>query len=503
MSTFKKIISGSMWGMLAKILDAIAKFVTIPMLIGFYGKADYGLIALAFSLNAYLRLMDLGMTTGAVRFFSIWFANDEKEKVVKVAQSSLVFYGVIGLINAIIFIITGYYSDHFFHLPPSQTTVFAWMMYILAASTIFNWMSFVVRQLLTACGELGWINATLAISSIFNFITAFVAIKLKISLPVYFLLYILSTVIVIPLNTIRLTKTNIKIGRLLTPKWDGKAFKEILGYSMGIFIMSIFTYSADSLRPIVLGIFTTKGTQILTDYRIVQTIIILVNTLGGVFFQVLLPITSRSLALNEKKKIEELIYTGTKYISIFSSIMIFVLMVNSTIILHLYVGKEYEHLSLWLIIGLITQLLQMHLTPIASLVLSTGKTKFLIYSSGFSCIASLVLTAILTANYGMGAAMVGYCGYMVVQISFYYFYYVPKILDLSSVKIFFKSFLPAVIIGIVPYVLIHLMDNMIHTRSLPVLLIINTIVMIVVFFTLCTAFIVKPAELKVLWKKLV
>ena len=44
------------------------------MLIGFFGKADYGLIALSFSLNAYLRLMELGMSTGAIRFFSIWFA---------------------------------------------------------------------------------------------------------------------------------------------------------------------------------------------------------------------------------------------------------------------------------------------------------------------------------------------------------------------------------------------------------------------------------------------
>src|SRR5690606_35490023 len=71
-SSVKRIFSGSAWGIMAKILDAAAKFVTIPLLVGYYGKVDYGLIALAFSLNAYLRLMDLGMNVGSVRFFSMW-----------------------------------------------------------------------------------------------------------------------------------------------------------------------------------------------------------------------------------------------------------------------------------------------------------------------------------------------------------------------------------------------------------------------------------------------
>src|SRR5680860_90360 len=108
-SSVKRVFSGSAWGIFAKILDAGAKFITIPLLVGYYGKVDYGLIALAFSLNGYLRLMDLGMNIGSVRFFSMWVAKEEWVKIKKVSRSSIVFYGTIGLINSIIFILMADY----------------------------------------------------------------------------------------------------------------------------------------------------------------------------------------------------------------------------------------------------------------------------------------------------------------------------------------------------------------------------------------------------------
>ena len=140
-NSFKKIFRGSITGIAYNILDAGVKFFTIPILIGFYGKEDYGLFALAFSLNAYLRLMEMGMNTGSVRFFSMWFTTDKKNKIMDVARSSIVFYGVIGLINSIIFLIIGFYSNKIFNIDSNQYNVFLNLCYILSASAIFNWTS--------------------------------------------------------------------------------------------------------------------------------------------------------------------------------------------------------------------------------------------------------------------------------------------------------------------------------------------------------------------------
>src|SRR5690606_20633107 len=131
----RQILSGSLWGILAKISDALAKFISIPILVGFYGKVDYGLIALAFSLNAYLRLMDLGFNVGAVRYFSMWTAKAEWGKIGDVSRSSVVFYGVIGLANAIIFLAMSAYGQQLFNLADAQVPLYRQMMYILAFST--------------------------------------------------------------------------------------------------------------------------------------------------------------------------------------------------------------------------------------------------------------------------------------------------------------------------------------------------------------------------------
>ncbi len=502
-SMFSKILSGSVWGIFAKILDAFAKFFTIPMLVGFYGKADYGLIALAFSLNAYLRLMDMGMNVGSIRFFSMWIAQKKWEKIGAVSRSSIVFYGIIGIINALIFMFMAEKVDLFFNISAEQITVFRWMMYILSVSTVFNWMTSVVSQLLNAHGEQGFVNRITVISSVLNFLTALIAVKFKLTLPVYFLLYTLSTLIIIPFNIYRLKIYNMPIWSLLSPKWDGKAFKEILGYSLAIFAIGIFQQSADSLRPLLLGKFASKGIEVLTEYRVIQTITMLIIAFGAIFMQVLLPSASKIYAENDKVKLEKLVYDGTKYISVFLSLVVFVLVVNAKIILNLYMGSGYDGLAIWLSIWLITVLISMHNAPVASLVLSSGKTKYLAYFSAFTCVVSLPITALLAHEYNVGAAVIGFFVYVCLQIGFYYVYYIPKELNLSGVRIFFKSFMPSVLAGVIGYFIVMLFDHFAHISMGFITLILNSVLFFIVYCICVLLFVIRKQEWILLKNKVI
>ena len=60
MSTINKIADGVIWTIASKFVSAAYSFVAVPILIGLYGKADYGLIGLALSINVYMTLLDLG-----------------------------------------------------------------------------------------------------------------------------------------------------------------------------------------------------------------------------------------------------------------------------------------------------------------------------------------------------------------------------------------------------------------------------------------------------------
>lgn len=496
-SSVKRIFSGSAWGILAKILDAAAKFVTIPLLVGFYGKVDYGLIALAFSLNAYLRLMDLGMNVGSVRFFSMWVASEEWDKIQKVSRSSIVFYGCIGLINSIIFFLMADYGQYFFNLAEDQLPIYRWMMYILSASAIFNWLSNVVIQLLSARDELGYVNRVTVLSSVLNFVVALLAITFEWPLTLYFFFYMLSTLAPIPFNVHRLKVYPIPLRQLLSPKWDGKAFKEIIGYSMAIFVMGLFQLTANELRPILLAKYAS-GIGVLTDYRVIQTIAMLIISFGGIFLQVLLPSASKIYAENNPPKLEKMVIEATKYISIFLCFIVFVLILNASDILLLYMGEDYQYLSIWMIIWLLTVLLSMHNTPVASLVLSSGKTRFLVYSSATACIISLPITVVFAPTLNVGAAVIGYFVYMIIQIGFFYIYYIPKVLKLNNAKIFFGSFFPSVLGAFIAFVVGHYLGQWLKIPEGFLGIIVKSGVFVIIYGIYQLSFVIKKNDINYL-----
>jgi O-antigen/teichoic acid export membrane protein len=498
-SSAKRIFSGSLWGIIAKIFDALAKFITIPLLVGFYGKADYGLIALAFSLNAYLRLMDMGMNVGSVRYFAMWEAKGKYKKIQRASRSSMVFYGIIGIINAVIFVIMADFGPYFFNLQEEQIATYRIMMYILAASTIFNWLSNVIIQLLSARNELGYVNRVTVISSVLNFLVAILAIQLGWALSTYFLFYTLSLLIVIPLNIYKLRVYPVPLKSLLWPKWDKRAFNQIIGYSMAIFAMGVFQFSANELRPILLAKYAS-GIDVLTDYRIIQTIASLIMSFGSIFLQVLLPSASKAYMENIPGKVDKMVFEATRYISIFLTMVVFLLIINANQLLLLYMGSDYLHLTVWLIIWLLTLLLSMHNTPVASLVLSSGKTKALVYSSAIGCVVSLPVTVILADDLDVGAAVIGYLVYMLIQIGFFYLYYIPKILRLDSQKIFFKGFFPSLLVASISLLITMYLGSLLPEVHGFFKLLVDSALFMVFFIGLQRAFVIRQSDILYLQK---
>ena len=62
------------WSVISKLTDAAVKFFTIPLMLHYFGKDNYGILTLAVATNAYMNLLNLGINTGAVKYFSQWIA---------------------------------------------------------------------------------------------------------------------------------------------------------------------------------------------------------------------------------------------------------------------------------------------------------------------------------------------------------------------------------------------------------------------------------------------
>lgn len=443
-STTKYVAKSFIWSTISKIISAVIQFISVPLLLSNFGQVDFGLIVLASSINAYMQLLDMGVSTGAVKYFSEWIGAKDYKRLDSVARTSISFYGIIGLINALMLIVMAYWGLAMFSLEHDQIPVMRTMFLILAFFSVINWSSSVFNQLLIANEQMFLVQQVNIVRSFLGFAVVGITLWLNWSITSYFFAYTLVNALILVPFYLQSRKHNLI--ESFVPGSDLENFGIIFKYSMAIIIMGLFQMSAVHLRPIILSIYSPEGTRILTEYRILETITLFVISIGGSFVSIFMPKTTKLLLENNKENISKFIYTATKYTSIVVIFLCIPIILNSRELLVLYVGKDFMNLSLWLDLWIFIILFGLHNSPVASMVLSIGKTKMLVFSSAISCIVSLIINAVLTPRFDVGGAVIGYAIYVVIQMSFYYFYFNTYVLGLKSMKIF-KSFIVPSILG--------------------------------------------------------
>lgn len=444
MSSSKSIASGVLWSTVYNLINGIYGFISVPLLIVYFGKANYGLIGLAMSINIYLRLMDLGFNSTNVRFFSNWLAKQDFSSVRKLFQTSLAFYGSVGLLNAIILLIISYFSISIFHLNSEQDAILKTLLQILAVSAFISWFSSCFDQLIKAYEYVGWMQKITIIPKIAQILILALTIWLHFSIEWYYALTVFSTILIIPIAVRKITNIAPYISFL--PVLDKQTLHTILPYCLNIFSFGIFQFSINYLRPVFLGM--QGNIESVADYRILNGIIAIVLMLGGTFMSVMLPSASKVVALENRSAQNRIAYDGTKYISILLCFCCFGMMSVTREVLLLYVGSEYLYLTFWLNMWLLTTLMG-HNQAISSLILSGNNIRAITYSTIVASVIGLLLCWFLIPYYGIGGTVIGYAVYGIIQILFYYLYYWPRKMGLNSWRIFRNSFCPCVTTGVI------------------------------------------------------
>ena len=454
MGTSKKIAKGILWTYVLNIINAIYGFIAVPILINYFGKAEYGLIGLAMSVNVYLRLMDMGFSSTNVRFFSTWLSEKKYEKVYKAFRTSLSFYGVIGLINGVILLVLSCFADRVFNVSIEQSKVLRILLYILAFSAFCHWFTSCFDQLVKATENIAWIQRRQLIPKLFQILVLIATVYIGLSIEIYFLLTTLATLLIVPLTISKIKKELPYIS--FVPKLDIMVFKEMLPYSLNIFSFSIFQFSFYHLRPVFLGM---EGTlESVTDFRVLNGIIGVVHILGGAFVSVLLPSTSKVVAQNNMDAYYKVAYDGTKYISILLCFLTFSFMAMGSDILILYVGEQYLALIPWFNVWLLCNLCT-HNQAISSLILAGSNIRAITYNTIAASIIGLIATWLLIPRYQVGGTVLGFVAYLIIQLGFYYLYYWPRKMNINSLRVLFYSFGPYVILGVIAYYMCMILPN--------------------------------------------
>lgn len=446
MGSAKKVASGVIWSLMVNIVNAIYGFISVPILINYFGKGEYGIIGLAMSINVYMQLMDMGFNSTNVRFFSTWLAKKDFVKTRKLFQTSLAFYGVIGLMNGLILVIVSLFSEPLFHLTADQDSILKDLFYILAASAIISWFSSCFDQLIRATENVAWVQRMTLFPKLLQVAILFLTVYGHLTIEWYFFLTTFALFAIIPFSVSKIRKEVPLIGFI--PKFDKVTFKEILPYCLNIFSFSLFSFSFYNLRPVFLGM--QGSIESVADYRVLNGIVGIVSMFGSSFLNVLLPSASKAVAQHNKAAYYRIAYDGTKYITIVLCFCAFGMMTVGHEVIRLYVGDSFLYLVPWLNLWLLCTL-GVHNQAISSLILSGSDIRAITYNTVAASVIGLLLSWFLIPYYQIGGVVVAFIVYLLVQLVFFYVYYWPKKMQINSVKILFCSFLPYVVLGFLLY----------------------------------------------------
>lgn len=437
--------SSFFWSTLQKILNAVLGFISVPLLLGYYGKAEYGILAIATACNGYMHLLDLGMNTGAIKFFSQWKAEGRQDIIYRVARTNITFYLIIACVNILGLIALAIWGESIFSVTHEQFLQLRMCLYIIAIFSVFSWGTTTFNQLLIADKQMAYTMQVQCVQTILKTLLIFVVLWANLSLTVYFFwLTAILALLLVP-YAIKCRRDNLIDS--LKPATYWKDFKIVLAFSLSIFALSLFQMTATQSRPIVLSIFSKNGAETVSEFRIIEVIPTFIIMICGTLSSVFLPKTSEMVVSGNRAEINRFAYRGTVLTSILATILCLPFILGSKEILVAYMGAGYAYLHYWLIVWVLLALFQIHSAPANALILAYGRTKELVVVSAVACIISIIMNAMLAKSIGMGSAIVGYSIYIIINLSCYYIFFYKKLLLVNRSRIF-TAFLVPFIVGV-------------------------------------------------------
>ena len=444
MGRAKVIVSGVSWTIIQNVVQVLYGIVSVPFLLNYFGKEQYGLIGLALSVNVYIHLLDMGMTNSNVKFFSEFIAKGDKIKEQALFRLTHLFYLIIGLINSVILFGISFFIKDLFKVTPEQVITLRNLLWILALNATFSWISSAFDQYLQSKELISWSKKRTTLLKILQFVILVATVIFHFSIEVYFAFYIFLATLILPLSILKIKRVSPELS--ISVGYDSEVFHMVVPYALSLLSFSIFQFLALNARPLFLGSFS--GPASVADYNIMATVASVVTVISSSFLQVLLPIMTKLKEKGDDYSVNRVIFTGTKYANILLSLVIFLLIVCLNELLTLYVGKEYTVLSTWLSVWLLTLLLA-HRNVMSSLVFTEKKLVSVSIMGAAAMIVAFSVYSICIPLFGVGGVVLGFLAHELVHTLFYYCYFFPKRIHLDAFAIFYQSVMPTwVVLGI-------------------------------------------------------
>ena len=410
------------------VVNMLIGLLYTPILTAKLGQTEYGLYSLVTSIISYLTILDFGFGNAIIIYTTRYKNNNEKDKEQKLHGMFFIIYTIIGIITGIIGAILWFNVDNLFGNTMGQDELekAKILMGILTFNLIVTFPLSIFSSIITSYEKFVFSKLLNLIRIILNPIVMLILLNFGFKSIALVILTTVLNIGTLILNFIYCKKKldiKLKFGKI-----DFKLLKEIMAYSVWIFLNSIMDKINWSVSQLILGVYS--GSVAVAIYAIANKLNEMYMSFSTAISGVMLPKVTKMESDNasDKEFTDVFIKTGRVQYIVMALIISGFVLYGKEFITMMWVGQDYSEsyiIACILMIPLTVPLIQ---NVGLNILQAKNKYKFRVMVLMFFAIVNVILSIILSKLYGgIGAAIATAISLICGQIIFMNIFYHKKI----------------------------------------------------------------------------
>ncbi|MCD7771868.1 MAG: oligosaccharide flippase family protein [Oscillospiraceae bacterium] len=475
--------AGMILGYVLIVVEVVVGMLFTPTLLNCLGSDEYGLYKLLVSWTSIISVLDLGLGGTITRYVIKYKTDCDAEGESNFLGMAFRIYGIIACAILIIGGIAGF-------ILPSISSGIA-LEYRHEAQIAFSILVVKTAALILNHAYTGWftayelftVNRLLSIGNI-ALRLVLVSVMLPLVPSVYTVVCVDAglTIIQLILNSV-LSRKMMAI-RPSVKKWDWTLAKEILGYTLSLFLMTVINQFNSNVDNVVLGIFST--TTMVGLYSCSMQIYTMYSSLSTAVQEVYLPSISEKVFKGESDDAITLSLVEPSRIQV--SVLLLALsgyILFGKHFFNIWIGNSYsdEEINLCYLVGLLVMAsatVQLFQNTTTCVLKAKNMMRGRVMIIGISTVVNFILTVFLTQKYGMVGAAIGTAVSMVggytIAVNIYY-----KIRIGINTGLYFRETLRGLWLAVLIAFTLGILTNVVFESESLIIYIIKAIIYIVLY----------------------
>ena len=407
------------------VVNMLVGILYTPILTAKLGQSEYGLYSLVTSVISYLTILDFGFGNAIIIYTTRYKVSNQKEKEEKLHGMFLIIYTVIGALAGIIGAILWLNVDKLFgnSMNYEELQKAKVLMGILTLNLTITFPLSIFSSIITAYEKFIFSKVLNLIRIILNPIVMLVLLNFgykSIALVVLNTTFNIGTLVINYIYCKKNLNTKLKFGKL-----DTKLLKEIMAYSVWIFLNSIMDKINWNVDQFILG--TICGTTVVAIYSVASQLNQMYLNFSTAIAGVMLPKVAKMEEQNasDEEFSHVFIQTGRIQYIVMALIMSGFLLYGQEFINIVWVGPEYSQSYIIACILMLPLTIPLIQNVGLNIIQAKNQYKFRVIVLFIFSIFNLIISIFLSKLYGGIGAAIGtslsiICGQIIFMNIFYY-----------------------------------------------------------------------------------